>query len=204
MSYSRRDSRDEYPPRRHHHHRHHHHNTPAYSDYSSRASDYSPTRDLGAVTHTHHATTRRSQDDLYEIERNRPRARDLSREYEEQRPHPQPHPRSRSNHDSKHHHGHERHRDHGRSSKRRPSSSGANWTQAAVAAASAGIIEAGLARHDGDRTARVLTAAASAGAIEAVAGGKHEKPHRQWEHVVGSTVGGLVVNRVAHGSGRHH
>ncbi|WQF78845.1 hypothetical protein CDEST_03859 [Colletotrichum destructivum] len=195
MSYSRRDFRDEHPPRRHHHH-----HTPAYSDYSSRASDYSPTGDLGAVTHTHHATTRRSQDDLYEIERNRPRARDLSRGYEGQRPHP----RSRSNHDSKHHHGHESHRDHGRSSKRRSSSSGTNWTQAAVAAASAGIIEAGLARHDRDRTARVLTAAAGAGAIDAVAARKHEKPHRQWEHVVGSTVGGLVVNRVAHGSGRHH
>ncbi|OBR16424.1 Endoglucanase ii [Colletotrichum higginsianum IMI 349063] len=194
MSYSRRDFRDEYPPRRHHHH------TPAYSDYSSRASDYSPTRDLGAVTHTHHATTRRSQDDLYEIERNRPRARDLNRGYEEQRPHP----RSRSNHDTKHRHGHESHRDHGRSSKRRSSSSGANLTQAAVAAASAGIIEAGLARHDRDRTARVLTAAAGAGAIDAVAARKHEKPHRQWEHVVGSTVGGLVVNRVAHGSRRHH
>ncbi|KXH52099.1 hypothetical protein CNYM01_00430 [Colletotrichum nymphaeae SA-01] len=201
MSYNDYDLRDKYPTRRRHH-------SPAYSDLSVGSPEYSPTRDAGAVhvAHKHYESPdRRGRVEVYEENRYRPRTRDYH--YEERRSRSRPrsevydYDRDRSHHS--HGHGHHRHHRHTQStSKRRHSTSGPNWGQAAVAAASAGIIEAGLARHDRDRTARVVTAAAGAGAIDAVAGKHGEKPSRTWENVVGSTVGGLVVDRMAHGSGR--
>ncbi|KAH0442506.1 hypothetical protein CcaCcLH18_01548 [Colletotrichum camelliae] len=168
----RSEYRDNYPP---HLHRHH---SPTYSDYTSDRPEYSPTRDAGAlrVAQRHYEHPDRSgQIEVYESGRYRPR----EYYYDEKPSHSRP---SRS--------------------KRRHSSAGPNWSQAAIAAASAGIIEAGLSRKDKDRTARVMTAAAGAGAIDAVAGKNNEKTSKSWEHIVGSTVGGLVVDRVAHGSGR--
>ncbi|KAL3292339.1 endoglucanase ii [Colletotrichum asianum] len=188
----RSEYRDNYPP---HLHRH---QSPTYSDYTSDRPDYSPTRDAGAVrvAQRHYDYPDRSgQIEVYETGGHRPR----EYYYDEKPSHSRP--RSRDyEHDRGHRHHHHHH--HSSRSKRRHSSAGPNWSQAAIAAASAGIIEAGLSRKDKDRTARVMTAAAGAGAIDAVAGKNNEKTHKSWEHIVGSTVGGLVVDRVAHGSGR--
>lgn len=192
MSYTY-DLRDEYPAHRRHH-------SPTYSDYSAGISEHSPTKDAGAVRvarKRYVSPDRRGHVEVYERESHRPRNRDYY--YEEKRASSQPKHGS-YDYDRRHHHKHSHH--HSRSESRH-SSSGPNWGQAAVVAASAGIIEAGLSRHDRDRTARVVTAAAGAGAIDAVAGKNNEKPHKSWEHIVGSTVGGLVIDRVAHGSRRH-
>ncbi|KAK2011894.1 hypothetical protein LZ32DRAFT_605979 [Colletotrichum eremochloae] len=198
MSHHRHDYRGEYPPYRRQH-------SPTCSDYSTGPSEYSPTRDAGAVrvSHRHHdPRDRRALAEGYDVDRYRPRA-EQEYFYEERRP------RSlqRSDvyvNDSRHHHSRSHHDSHRKSSKRRHSVSDTNWSQAAFAAASAGIIEAGLARHDRNKTARVLTAAAGAGAIDIILSKDHEKPHRKWENVIGSTVGGVAIDRVANGSRRRH
>ncbi|KAK1976262.1 hypothetical protein LZ30DRAFT_692991 [Colletotrichum cereale] len=198
MSHHRHDLGDEYPT-------HRRHISPIYSNYSAGAPDYSPTRDAGAVrvSHGHNDhRDRRSQDESHEMEKHRPRA-NPEYFYEEKRPRSRPRSEVYAN-DSGHHNSHRHHHSHAKNSKRRHSSSGTNWGQAVVAAASAGIIEAGLARNDRNKTARVLTAAAGAGAIDAVASKNNEKPHRKWENVVGSTVGGVAIDRIANGSKRRH
>ncbi|KAF6804263.1 hypothetical protein CSOJ01_10294 [Colletotrichum sojae] len=195
---NRYDYRDEYPPRRRH--------SPTYSDYAAVSPEYSPTRDAAAVrvAQRHYEyPDRKEQVEVYDSRRDRPREKEYY--YEERRSRSRP--RSEVyDYDRGRDHGHGNHHHHHRQDtsrqKRRHSSGGPNWSQAAIAAASAGIIEAGLSRHDRDRAARVVTAAAGAGAIDAVAGRNNEKPHKSWEHIVGSTVGGLMVDRVAHGSGR--
>ncbi|KAL0940027.1 uncharacterized protein CTRU02_206637 [Colletotrichum truncatum] len=189
----RYEYRDDFPSRRRHH-------SPSYSEYGGDTPYPNSSRDAGAVrlARRHHDhSDRRAHFEDYQSDRHRPYD-DEYYYYDEKRSHSRPRSRNHDHeHANEHHHGRRRSR-----SKRRHSNAGPNWSQAAIAAASAGIIEAGLSRNDRDRTSRIVTAAAGAGAIDAVAARHHEKPHKSWEHIVGSTVGGLVIDRVAHGSGR--
>ncbi|KAI6087334.1 hypothetical protein F4821DRAFT_236237 [Hypoxylon rubiginosum] len=114
--------------------------------------------------------------------------------YEETRPRR----RHRSTHTSDHHHGRDgRGRDR---PSRRSISTGPNFKQAAEAAVAAGVVEAWRSRRDGDRTARVATAAIGAAATDALLNRDGDRKGKK--HVLESVIAGLAENRVVNGSRR--
>ncbi|KAJ6442322.1 DNA-binding SAP [Purpureocillium lavendulum] len=100
--------------------------------------------------------------------------------------------------DSQHPHQHPRHH------RRRHSTSGpvcgGGFGEAAAAAAVAGLVEAVRARHNPDRSARAVTAAVGAAAVDAlVSKGEDRKRGR---HIAESAIGGLALDRITNGSSK--
>lgn len=86
---------------------------------------------------------------------------------------------------------------HYRGSSRVRSHSEHRLAEAATAALTAGLTEAVRARHNPDRFKRTITAAVGAAAVDAfVSKGKDQKNGR---HIAESAVGGLLIDRLAHG-----
>ncbi|KAH7118497.1 hypothetical protein EDB81DRAFT_667741 [Dactylonectria macrodidyma] len=83
---------------------------------------------------------------------------------------------------------------------RRRSTSGLGLKEATKAAVAAGLIEAFRARHNPDRSTHAITAAAGAAAVDVlVSNGEDRKSAR---HIVESTIGGIVFDRLANGSAK--